>query len=164
MQSLKRKPSLASLTSPLLCLQGFDQKRGGSWSGPAVFRAWRWVWLQWWWWWPACALSLFTWLWAMISLQHRYSSHISALHFLPDARKQLELTETCFHFCHNLQAFTIVAVFNSMTFALKVTPLAVRALSEGSVAVKRFQVKNTSTSTNKPKMTLLPLFSHPHVI
>uniref|UniRef100_A0A673JB78 Multidrug resistance-associated protein 5-like n=1 Tax=Sinocyclocheilus rhinocerous TaxID=307959 RepID=A0A673JB78_9TELE len=37
------------------------------------------------------------------------------------------------------QAFTIVAVFNSMTFALKVTPLAVRALSEGSVAVKRFQ-------------------------
>uniref|UniRef100_A0A671R9M6 Si:ch211-221f10.2 n=1 Tax=Sinocyclocheilus anshuiensis TaxID=1608454 RepID=A0A671R9M6_9TELE len=59
------------------------------------------------------------------------------------------------------QAFTVVAVFNSMTFALKVTPLAVRALSEGSVAVKRFQVKNTSTSTNKPKMTLLPLFSHP---
>lgn len=37
------------------------------------------------------------------------------------------------------QAFTVVAVFNSMTFALKVTPLAVRALSEGSVAVKRFQ-------------------------
>uniref|UniRef100_A0A672S146 Multidrug resistance-associated protein 5-like n=1 Tax=Sinocyclocheilus grahami TaxID=75366 RepID=A0A672S146_SINGR len=66
-----------------------------------------------------------------------------------------------FHFCHNLQAFTVVAVFNSMTFALKVTPLAVRALSEGSVAVKRFQVKNTSTSINKPKMTLLPLFSHP---
>uniref|UniRef100_A0A673FU77 ATP-binding cassette sub-family C member 5 n=1 Tax=Sinocyclocheilus rhinocerous TaxID=307959 RepID=A0A673FU77_9TELE len=59
------------------------------------------------------------------------------------------------------QAFTVIAVFNSMTFALKVTPLAVRALSEGSVAVKRFQVKNTSTSTNKPKMTLLPLFSHP---
>ncbi|KAI4897311.1 hypothetical protein NFI96_034019, partial [Prochilodus magdalenae] len=37
------------------------------------------------------------------------------------------------------QAFTVVAVFNSMTFALKVTPLAVRALSEGAVAVKRFQ-------------------------
>ncbi|KAK9962921.1 hypothetical protein ABG768_006159 [Culter alburnus] len=37
------------------------------------------------------------------------------------------------------QAFTVVSVFNSMTFALKVTPLAVRALSEGSVAVKRFQ-------------------------
>uniref|UniRef100_A0A6Q2ZB73 ATP-binding cassette sub-family C member 5 n=1 Tax=Esox lucius TaxID=8010 RepID=A0A6Q2ZB73_ESOLU len=33
------------------------------------------------------------------------------------------------------QAFTVVAVFNSMTFALKVTPLAVRALSEGSVFV-----------------------------
>ncbi|CAL8263711.1 unnamed protein product [Lota lota] len=37
------------------------------------------------------------------------------------------------------EAFTVVAVFNSMTFALKVTPLAVRSLSEGSVAVKRFQ-------------------------
>ncbi|XP_055033571.2 ATP-binding cassette sub-family C member 5 [Misgurnus anguillicaudatus] len=37
------------------------------------------------------------------------------------------------------QAFTVVAVFNSMTFALKVTPMAVRSLSEGSVAVKRFQ-------------------------
>ncbi|KAJ8281723.1 hypothetical protein COCON_G00042420 [Conger conger] len=39
------------------------------------------------------------------------------------------------------EAFTVVAVFNSMTFALKVTPLAVRSLSEGSVAVKRFQRK-----------------------
>uniref|UniRef100_A0A673BMF8 ATP-binding cassette sub-family C member 5 n=1 Tax=Sphaeramia orbicularis TaxID=375764 RepID=A0A673BMF8_9TELE len=38
------------------------------------------------------------------------------------------------------EAFTVVAVFNSMTFALKVTPLAVRSLSEGAVAVKRFQV------------------------
>uniref|UniRef100_A0A7N8XJM3 ATP-binding cassette sub-family C member 5 n=1 Tax=Mastacembelus armatus TaxID=205130 RepID=A0A7N8XJM3_9TELE len=38
------------------------------------------------------------------------------------------------------EAFTVVAVFNSMTFALKITPLAVRALSEGAVAVKRFQV------------------------
>ncbi|XP_035377481.1 multidrug resistance-associated protein 5 isoform X1 [Electrophorus electricus] len=37
------------------------------------------------------------------------------------------------------QAFTVVAVFNSMTFALKITPLAVRSLSEGAVAVKRFQ-------------------------
>ncbi|PWA18711.1 hypothetical protein CCH79_00005724, partial [Gambusia affinis] len=37
------------------------------------------------------------------------------------------------------EAFTVVAVFNSMTFALKVTPLAVRALSEGAVAVSRFQ-------------------------
>lgn len=37
------------------------------------------------------------------------------------------------------QAFTVVAVFNSMTFALKVTPLAVRSLSEGAVAAKRFQ-------------------------
>ncbi|XP_036934103.1 multidrug resistance-associated protein 5 isoform X3 [Acanthopagrus latus] len=37
------------------------------------------------------------------------------------------------------QAFTVVAVFNSMTFALKVTPSAVRSLSEGAVAVQRFQ-------------------------
>ncbi|KAI5100698.1 multidrug resistance-associated protein 5 [Silurus meridionalis] len=37
------------------------------------------------------------------------------------------------------QAFTVVAVFNSMTFALKITPLSVRGLSEGAVAVKRFQ-------------------------
>ncbi|XP_053497408.1 ATP-binding cassette sub-family C member 5 [Ictalurus furcatus] len=37
------------------------------------------------------------------------------------------------------QAFTVVAVFNSMTFALKITPLSVRSLSEGAVAVKRFQ-------------------------
>uniref|UniRef100_A0A8C7RZD4 Si:ch211-221f10.2 n=1 Tax=Oncorhynchus mykiss TaxID=8022 RepID=A0A8C7RZD4_ONCMY len=43
------------------------------------------------------------------------------------------------------QAFTVVAVFNSMTFALKVTPLAVRALSEGSVAVNRFQVIERQT-------------------
>lgn len=45
-----------------------------------------------------------------------------------------------------LQAFTVVAVFNSMTFALKVTPLAVRALSEGAVAVKRFQVRKKNTT------------------
>ncbi|XP_060742129.1 ATP-binding cassette sub-family C member 5 isoform X1 [Tachysurus vachellii] len=37
------------------------------------------------------------------------------------------------------QAFTVVAVFNSMTFVLKITPLAVRSLSEAAVAVKRFQ-------------------------
>uniref|UniRef100_A0AAX7V4W0 Uncharacterized protein n=1 Tax=Astatotilapia calliptera TaxID=8154 RepID=A0AAX7V4W0_ASTCA len=40
-------------------------------------------------------------------------------------------------------AFTVVAVFNAMTFALRVTPLAVRSLSEASVAVKRFQVRKT---------------------
>uniref|UniRef100_A0A674NHT8 ATP-binding cassette sub-family C member 5 n=1 Tax=Takifugu rubripes TaxID=31033 RepID=A0A674NHT8_TAKRU len=39
------------------------------------------------------------------------------------------------------QAFTVVAVFNSMTFALKVTPLAFRSLSEGAVAIRRFQVR-----------------------
>uniref|UniRef100_A0A8C9W837 ATP-binding cassette sub-family C member 5 n=1 Tax=Scleropages formosus TaxID=113540 RepID=A0A8C9W837_SCLFO len=37
------------------------------------------------------------------------------------------------------EAFTVVAIFNSMTFALKVTPGSLRALSEASIAVKRFQ-------------------------
>uniref|UniRef100_A0A672MLQ8 ATP-binding cassette sub-family C member 5 n=1 Tax=Sinocyclocheilus grahami TaxID=75366 RepID=A0A672MLQ8_SINGR len=45
------------------------------------------------------------------------------------------------------QAFTIVAVFNSMTFALKVTPLAVRALSEGSV--KLFLMEDRELISNK---------------
>lgn len=49
-----------------------------------------------------------------------------------------------------LQAFTVVAVFNSMTFALKVTPLAVRALSEGAVAVKRFQVREKTKQKTPP--------------
>lgn len=48
------------------------------------------------------------------------------------------------------QAFTMVAVFNSMTFALKVTPLAVRALSEGAVAVKRFQVRKKNPKETAP--------------
>ncbi|EHB12549.1 Multidrug resistance-associated protein 5 [Heterocephalus glaber] len=37
------------------------------------------------------------------------------------------------------QAFTVVTVFNSMTFALKVTPFSVKSLSEASVAVDRFK-------------------------
>uniref|UniRef100_A0A3Q2ZWQ2 ATP-binding cassette, sub-family C (CFTR/MRP), member 5 n=1 Tax=Kryptolebias marmoratus TaxID=37003 RepID=A0A3Q2ZWQ2_KRYMA len=37
------------------------------------------------------------------------------------------------------QAFTVVTVFNAMTFALKVTPFSVKSLSEGSVAVERFK-------------------------
>uniref|UniRef100_A0A8C6WNJ7 ATP-binding cassette sub-family C member 5 n=1 Tax=Neogobius melanostomus TaxID=47308 RepID=A0A8C6WNJ7_9GOBI len=53
------------------------------------------------------------------------------------------------------EAFTVVAVFNSMTFALKVTPLAVRALSEGSVAVKRFQVRIKCTQVNLLMLLLL---------
>uniref|UniRef100_A0ACB8FBB0 Multidrug resistance-associated protein 5 n=1 Tax=Sphaerodactylus townsendi TaxID=933632 RepID=A0ACB8FBB0_9SAUR len=39
------------------------------------------------------------------------------------------------------QAFTVVTVFNSMTFALKVTPISVKSLSEASVAVDRFKGK-----------------------
>lgn len=53
------------------------------------------------------------------------------------------------------QAFTMVAVFNSMTFALKVTPLAVRALSEGAVAVKRFQVRKKKSPKKRHPHTLL---------
>uniref|UniRef100_A0A8C6TI69 ATP-binding cassette sub-family C member 5 n=1 Tax=Neogobius melanostomus TaxID=47308 RepID=A0A8C6TI69_9GOBI len=55
------------------------------------------------------------------------------------------------------EAFTVVAVFNSMTFALKVTPLAVRALSEGSVAVKRFQVRIKCTQVNLLMLLLLSM-------
>ncbi|ETE64397.1 Multidrug resistance-associated protein 5, partial [Ophiophagus hannah] len=36
-------------------------------------------------------------------------------------------------------AFTVVTVFNSMTFALKVTPFSVKSLSEASVAADRFK-------------------------
>lgn len=49
-----------------------------------------------------------------------------------------------------------------MTFALKVTPLAVRALSEGAVAVKRFQVRKSQKypllsflSANEPMLSLI---------
>uniref|UniRef100_A0A8B9BNX2 ATP-binding cassette sub-family C member 5 n=1 Tax=Anser brachyrhynchus TaxID=132585 RepID=A0A8B9BNX2_9AVES len=40
------------------------------------------------------------------------------------------------------QAFTVVTVFNSMTFALKVTPFSVKSLSEASVSVDRFKVRS----------------------
>uniref|UniRef100_A0A4W3GY81 ATP-binding cassette sub-family C member 5 n=1 Tax=Callorhinchus milii TaxID=7868 RepID=A0A4W3GY81_CALMI len=46
------------------------------------------------------------------------------------------------------QAFTFVAVFNAMTFALKITPISVKALSEASVAMDRFQVKVCSYNEN----------------
>lgn len=37
------------------------------------------------------------------------------------------------------QAFTVVTVFNAMTFALKVTPFSVKSLSEAAVAIERFK-------------------------
>lgn len=37
----------------------------------------------------------------------------------------------------------MVTVFNSMTFALKVTPFSVKSLSEASVAVDRFKVSGS---------------------
>uniref|UniRef100_A0A8C2H074 ATP-binding cassette, sub-family C (CFTR/MRP), member 5 n=1 Tax=Cyprinus carpio TaxID=7962 RepID=A0A8C2H074_CYPCA len=44
------------------------------------------------------------------------------------------------------QAFTVVTVFNAMTFALKVTPFSVKSLSEASVAIDRFKsvIPNTT--------------------
>lgn len=49
------------------------------------------------------------------------------------------------------QAFTVVTVFSSMTFALKVTPFSVKSLSEGSVAVDRFKVGGfLSSSASRP--------------
>lgn len=45
---------------------------------------------------------------------------------------------TLLHFF--FQAFTVVTVFNAMTFALKVTPFSVKSLSEASVAIDRFKV------------------------
>lgn len=58
------------------------------------------------------------------------------------------------------QAFTVVAVFNSMTFALKVTPLAVRSLSEGAVAIRRFQVRSEYTGARYlcPNKRLVKMF------
>lgn len=46
----------------------------------------------------------------------------------------------------------MVTVFNSMTFALKVTPFSVKSLSEASVAVDRFKVSGS---------LLLHVRSHP---
>nr|XP_014346315.1 PREDICTED: multidrug resistance-associated protein 5-like isoform X4 [Latimeria chalumnae] len=39
------------------------------------------------------------------------------------------------------QAFTVVTIFNAMNYALKVMPMAVKSLSEASVAISRFQGK-----------------------
>uniref|UniRef100_A0AAY4DKF2 ATP-binding cassette sub-family C member 5 n=1 Tax=Denticeps clupeoides TaxID=299321 RepID=A0AAY4DKF2_9TELE len=50
------------------------------------------------------------------------------------------------------QAFTVVAVFNSMTFALKVTPLAVRALSEAAVRLYKMDDREVmSTKLEDPE-------------
>uniref|UniRef100_A0A671WEZ3 ATP-binding cassette sub-family C member 5 n=1 Tax=Sparus aurata TaxID=8175 RepID=A0A671WEZ3_SPAAU len=61
------------------------------------------------------------------------------------------------------QAFTVVAVFNSMTFALKVTPSAVRSLSEGAVAVQRFQVRDINKSVNHPMQSWVVWMSRTHL-
>uniref|UniRef100_A0A8C4XUT6 ATP-binding cassette sub-family C member 5 n=1 Tax=Falco tinnunculus TaxID=100819 RepID=A0A8C4XUT6_FALTI len=70
------------------------------------------------------------------------------------------------------QAFTVVTVFNSMTFALKVTPFSVKSLSEASVSVDRFKVKvhmikkkpaNPHTAIEVKNATLAWDFSHASV-
>uniref|UniRef100_A0A3B5MAS9 ATP-binding cassette sub-family C member 5 n=1 Tax=Xiphophorus couchianus TaxID=32473 RepID=A0A3B5MAS9_9TELE len=48
------------------------------------------------------------------------------------------------------QAFTVVTVFNAMTFALKVTPISVKSLSEASVAVERFKIDSVRALPSNP--------------
>lgn len=67
--------------------------------------------------------------------------------FIADSNQAQFLFFSCF------QAFTVVTVFNSMTFALKVTPFSVKSLSEASVAVDRFKVSGS--------LPLLHVRSHP---
>ncbi|XP_078514280.1 ATP-binding cassette sub-family C member 5-like isoform X2 [Lissotriton helveticus] len=53
------------------------------------------------------------------------------------------------------QAFTVVTIFNSMTSALKIIPMAVKAASEASVSVTRFQrlflMEEMRKERNKPE-------------
>lgn len=50
------------------------------------------------------------------------------------------MSSRCWRLCP--QAFTVVTVFNAMTFSLKVTPFSVKSLSEASVAIDRFKVRD----------------------
>uniref|UniRef100_A0A8C1VMJ5 ATP-binding cassette sub-family C member 5 n=1 Tax=Cyprinus carpio TaxID=7962 RepID=A0A8C1VMJ5_CYPCA len=53
------------------------------------------------------------------------------------------------------QAFTVVTVFNAMTFALKVTPFSVKSLSEASVAIDRFKLpRNPSVAIEMTSVSL----------
>uniref|UniRef100_A0AAX7SQ83 ATP-binding cassette sub-family C member 5 n=1 Tax=Astatotilapia calliptera TaxID=8154 RepID=A0AAX7SQ83_ASTCA len=52
------------------------------------------------------------------------------------------------------QAFTVVTVFNAMTFALKVTPFSVKSLSEASVAVERFKVDGVRALPVNPQVAV----------
>uniref|UniRef100_A0A669DM89 ATP-binding cassette, sub-family C (CFTR/MRP), member 5 n=1 Tax=Oreochromis niloticus TaxID=8128 RepID=A0A669DM89_ORENI len=52
------------------------------------------------------------------------------------------------------QAFTVVTVFNAMTFALKVTPFSVKSLSEASVAVERFKVDGVRALPTNPQVAV----------
>lgn len=54
------------------------------------------------------------------------------------------MSSCCCRLC--LQAFTVVTVFNAMTFALKVTPFSVKSLAEASVAIDRFKVRDVTSS------------------
>ncbi|KAJ1118458.1 hypothetical protein NDU88_006649, partial [Pleurodeles waltl] len=53
------------------------------------------------------------------------------------------------------QAFTVVTIFNSMTSALKIIPMAVKAASEASVSISRFQrlflMDEMEEERNKPE-------------
>uniref|UniRef100_A0A7N6ATP7 ATP-binding cassette sub-family C member 5 n=1 Tax=Anabas testudineus TaxID=64144 RepID=A0A7N6ATP7_ANATE len=52
------------------------------------------------------------------------------------------------------QAFTVVTVFNAMTFALKVTPFSVKSLSEASVAMERFKVDGVRALPSDPQVAV----------
>ncbi|XP_078266352.1 ATP-binding cassette sub-family C member 5-like isoform X2 [Rhinoraja longicauda] len=52
------------------------------------------------------------------------------------------------------EAFTVVTVFNAMTFSLKVTPFSVRSLAEGSVAVDRFKPERCQIAIELQNATL----------
>uniref|UniRef100_A0A671THE4 ATP-binding cassette sub-family C member 5 n=1 Tax=Sparus aurata TaxID=8175 RepID=A0A671THE4_SPAAU len=52
------------------------------------------------------------------------------------------------------QAFTVVTVFNAMTFALKVTPFSVKSLSEASVATERFKVGGVRALPGDPRVAV----------
>lgn len=70
-----------------------------------------------------------------------WGMHIREVWLVPVGNSSAYMLRSCLTPHIHPQAFTVVAVFNSMTFALKVTPLAVRSLSEGAVAIRRFQVR-----------------------
>lgn len=60
----------------------------------------------------------------------------------------IRVSSICLHKSVSVfQAFTVVTVFNAMTFALKVTPFSVKSLSEATVAMERFKVRPVTSAS-----------------